>query len=402
LTDQESPSDDPVDRMERAMSLATGLDVRLLESKKKMVSGIYLRNAWYVAAWSDDLSDGQLLARTILKQPVVLYRKSDGSVAALEDRCPHRFAPLHMGKIVRGDRVQCPYHGLEFDGSGACVLNPHGTKNIPSRARVRSYPVIEKHKAIWIWTGERPPDASKVPDFSVLDNIPEMHATKRDGITIRANYELIIDNLLDLSHTSYLHEGILGNQETVESEIGVEQDGDDVVVSRHASSATAPGLFAILMPSNRGRVDKFTRMRWMPPSNLRLVTGICMPKAAPESGTGYHAIHMLTPETDRTTHYFFTAVRFNVLTADDALNAQIRDRISTMRRFAFEEQDAPVIEAQQKIIDASETEVDPVILAIDVGPVRYKQILQKLIRAEQSQSSNEAMPKNDGDDHRRG
>jgi vanillate O-demethylase monooxygenase subunit len=245
--------------------------------------------------------------------------------------------------------------------------------------------VIEKHKAIWIWMGERPPDASKVPDFSVLDNVPEIHATKRDGITIRANYELIIDNLLDLSHTSFLHEGILGNQETVESEISVEQDGDDVVVSRHATNAMAPGLFAILMPSNPGRVDKFTRMRWMPPSNLRLVTGICMPKAIPESGTGYHAIHMLTPETDRTTHYFFTAVRFNVLTPDDALNAQIQDKISTTRRFAFEEQDAPVIEAQQETIDAAETSVDPVILAIDVGPVRYKQVLQKLIRAEQSQ-----------------
>src|SRR5215813_3829160 len=361
----------------------TDLNAELLASKKKMVSGAYLRNAWYVAAWSDDLADGQLLGRTIMKEPVVLYRKADGHVAAILDRCSHRFAPLHMGKVVHGDRIQCPYHGLEFDASGACVHNPHGSRNIPSRARVRSYPVIEKHKAIWIWMGEQPADAAKVPDFSVLDNVPQLHSTKRDRITIRANYELIIDNLLDLSHTSYLHEGILGNQETVESEIAVEQEGDDVVVSRHAQNTTAPGLFAILMPSNAGRVDKFTRMRWMPPSNLRLVTGICLPKAAPESGTGYHAIHMLTPETDRTTHYFFTAVRFNVLTADDALNAQIQEKISTTRRFAFEEQDAPVIEAQQEIIDAAETAVDPVILAIDVGPVRYKKILEKLIRAEE-------------------
>jgi phenylpropionate dioxygenase-like ring-hydroxylating dioxygenase large terminal subunit len=366
------------------MTRAAELDSELLDSKKKMVSGMYLRNAWYVAAWSDDLADGQLLPRTILKQPVVLYRKSDGNVAALEDRCPHRFAPLHMGKIVNGDAVQCPYHGLEFDSSGACVLNPHGTKNIPPRARVRSYPVTEKHKAIWIWMGEREPDLAKVPDFSVLDNVPEMHATKRDRITIRANYELIIDNLLDLSHTSYLHDGILGNSDTVESEIAVEQDGQDVVVGRHAGNAAAPGLFAILMPSTPDKVDKFTRMRWMPPSNLRLVTGICMPGAVPESGTGYHAIHMLTPESDKTTHYFFTAVRFNVLTADEKLNASIQDKISTTRRFAFEEQDAPVIEAQQEIIDAALTPVNPVILAIDVGPVRYKQILQKLIRDEQS------------------
>jgi vanillate O-demethylase monooxygenase subunit len=222
-----------------------------------------------------------------------------------------------------------------------------------------------------------------VPDFSVLDNVPELHATKRDRITIRANYELIVDNLLDLSHTSYLHDGILGNSDTVESDITVELEGDDVIVGRHAGNAAAPGLFAALWPQRPERVDKFTRMRWMPPSTLRLVTGICHPGAAPESGTGYHAIHLLTPETDKTTHYFFTAVRFNVQTADEALNKQIQEKISSTRRFAFEEQDAPVIEAQQQIIERSLTAVDPVLLAIDVGPVRYKQVLQRLIRAEQ-------------------
>jgi len=366
------------------MTRANEADGGLPESKKKMISGTYLRNAWYVAAWSDDLAEGQLIGRTILKEPIVLFRAANGTVAALQDRCPHRFAPLHMGKVVHGDRVQCPYHGLEFGPSGACLLNPHGTKNIPSRARVRSYPVTEKHKAVWIWMGEAPADPAQVPDFGVLDNVPERHTTKRDRITIRANYELIIDNLLDLSHTSYLHEGILGNADTVESEITVEQDGNDVIVARRAVNAAAPGLFAALMPSTPERVDKFTRMRWMPPSNLRLVTGICMPGAKTESGTGYHAIHMLTPETDATTHYFFTAVRFNVLTTDDKLNAQIQEKISTTRRFAFEEQDAPVIEAQQEIIANAPDPVDPVILAIDVGPVRYKQILQKLIHAEQA------------------
>ena len=363
------------------MTRAIGLDTDLVESKKKLMSGAYLRNAWYVAAWSDDLAEGQLLSRTILKEPVVLYRKADGHVAALQDRCPHRFAPLHMGKVVNGDRIQCPYHGLEFDAAGACAHNPHGP-SIPSRLRVRSFPVTEKHKAIWIWMGERAPDPAKVPDFSVLDNVPEAHGTKRDRITIRANYELIIDNLLDLSHTCFLHDGILGNADTVDAEISVEQDGDDIIVGRHAANATAPGLFAILMPSLPDRVDKFTRMRWMAPSTMRLLTGICMPGAVYESGTGYHAIHMLTPESDRTTHYFFTAVRFNVLTADEQLNAQIREKISTTRRFAFEEQDAPVIEAQQRIIDEAETSVDPVILSIDVGPVRYKHVLQKMIESE--------------------
>ena len=349
---------------------------------QELIDGAFVRNAWYVAAWSDDIGDAQVVARSILGEPVVLYRKADGEVAAVEDRCPHRFAPLSMGKVVGGDRIQCPYHGLEFDGSGACVLNPHGTKNIPSRARVKSYAVVEKHKAVWIWMGGAPAEAAKIPDFGVLDNVPELYTTKRDSITIRANYQLIIDNLLDLSHTSYLHEGILGNADTVESEITVEQDGDDVVVGRHATNSAPPGTFAQFWPGHPPRVDKFTSMRWMAPSTLRLVTGICKMGAPTDSGTGYHAIHMLTPQNERSTLYHFTAVRYGIVTTDEALNRELQDKIGKMRRFAFEEQDAPVIEAQQKIIEEAERPLDPIILAIDVGPVRYKRILNKMIEAE--------------------
>jgi vanillate O-demethylase monooxygenase subunit len=319
-----------------------------------------------------------------MDEPVVLYRKADGGIAAVEDRCPHRFAPLSMGKVVAGDRIQCPYHGLEFDGSGACVKNPHGTKNIPPRARVKSYPVLEKHQAVWIWMGEQPADPAKVPDFSVLDDVPDLYTTKRDNIVIQANYQLIIDNLLDLSHTSYLHDGILGNADTVESDISVEQDGDDVVVGRYATNSTPPGMFAPFWPNHPPRVDKFTKMRWMAPSTLRLISGICQMGAQQDSGTGYHAIHMLTPLSERSTHYFFTAVRWGILTEDEKLDRDLQERIAKMRRFAFEEQDAPVIEAQQRIIESAERPLEPLILAIDVGPVRYKRILNKMIDAEQS------------------
>jgi len=350
--------------------------------RQELISGSYVRNAWYVAGWSESVGNGQLVPRTIMDEPIVFYRKADGRVAAIEDRCAHRFAPLHMGKILEGDRIQCPYHGLEYDDTGACVRNPHGAKNIPARARLKSYPVIERHQAIWIWMGGGPADPAKVPNFSVLDDVPELHTTKRDSIMIRANYQLIIDNLLDLSHTSYLHEGILGNQDTVESEITVEQDGDDVVVERRATNSIPPGMFAQFWPDHPPRVDKFTTMRWMAPSTLRLVTGICSMGAPKESGTGYHAIHLLTPETERSTHYFFTAVRFGVMTAAEKLNRDLQEKIATMRRFAFEEQDAPVIEAQQRIIETATRPLHPVVLAIDVGPVRYKRVLAKMLEAE--------------------
>ena len=350
--------------------------------RQELISSSYVRNAWYVAAWSEGVAEGQLVGRTIMGEPIMLYRKADGRVAALDDRCPHRFAPLHMGKVLDGNRIQCAYHGLEFDDTGACVHNPHGSKNIPARARLKSYPVIEKHKAVWVWMGSSPPDAAKVPDFGVLDNVPELHTTKRDSITIRANYQLIIDNLLDLSHTSYLHEGILGNQDTVESEITVEQDGNDVVVHRRATNSVPPGMFAQFWPNHPPRVDKFTTMRWMAPSTLRLVTGICNMGAPAETGTGYHAIHLLTPETERSTHYFFTAVRFGVMTTAENVNRDLQDKIARMRRFAFEEQDAPVIEAQQRMIETATKPLDPIVLAIDVGPVRYKRVLSNMLEAE--------------------
>ena len=134
----------------------------------------------------------------------------------------------------------------------------------------------------------------------------------------------------------------------------------DVIVSRHAHNAKPPGMNALMWPGVPDKVDKFTKMRWMAPSTLRLVTGICLPGAEPETGTGYHAIHLLTPESDRSTHYFFTAVRFNVMTSDDKLNREIQEKIAKMRRFAFEEQDAPVIEAQQDAIDNSSATGGPV------------------------------------------
>jgi vanillate O-demethylase monooxygenase subunit len=124
-------------------------------------------------------------------------------------------------------------------------------------------------------------------------------------------------------------------------------------------------------------------MRWMAPSTLRLLTGICKMGADPETGTGYHAIHLLTPENEHSTHYFFTAIRWGVQTTEDKLNRDLQSKIAEMRRFAFEEQDAPVIEAQQKNIEEAAEPLDPVVLAVDVGCVRYKRVLNKMLQAEQ-------------------
>jgi len=363
-----------------------GREEAIRTSKRKLISKSYLRNTWYVAMWSEELVRGELVARTILNEPLVFFRKEDGSVAALRDRCAHRSAPLSMGKVLPGDRLQCPYHGLEFGAEGHCVHNPHGDGKIVAANRVRSFPVAEKDRLVWIWTGDRQPDATAIPDFSVLDTDDELAITRRDRITVHANYELVTDNLLDLSHTSYLHDGILGNLEMVDAEITVKQDGDTVTVGRASKNSPIPGMFKSLMPGYE-RVDKWNTIRWTAPSNLLLRSGVVAPDGAPESGTGYYGIHLLTPETDSSTHYHFAAVRWNILTLGDELNSEIREKLGVTRRFAFAEQDAPVIEAQQQRIDSANDRVDPILLSIDVGPTRYKRILERLIKEEQGTSA---------------
>lgn len=350
--------------------------------EQQLTDGAFVRNAWYMAAWAHDLEPGKPIGSTFLGEPVVMYRKADGTPVALEDRCPHRFAPLSLGKIVDGDRLQCAYHGIEIDSAGACAFNPHGAKNIPSRARVASYPLVEKHLALWIWMGDKPADPARIPDFSLLDDVPEFCSTKLDGIKIAADYKLIVDNLLDLSHTCYLHAGTLGNADTIDSSVDVEADGNDILVTRLATGASVPGMMSMQWPGHPQRMDVFTRMRWMAPCYMNLLTGVCEGGHPWESGTGIHALHMLTPETVHSTHYFFTAVRFGLRISDPEKNREIQERIGKLRRHAFVAEDAPVIEAQQRAIDTANKPLDPVVLSIDVGTQRWRRALEKLQEAE--------------------
>ena len=132
----------------------------------------FLTNAWYVAAFGDDIGPAKTLGRTLLGENVTLYRTDQGRLAALQTACPHRFAPLHQGQ-VHGSDLACPYHGLRFNPEGQCVHNPHGKGEIPKAARVRSYPVEERDGLVWIWMGEAERcDRTRVPEFPQLLELP--------------------------------------------------------------------------------------------------------------------------------------------------------------------------------------------------------------------------------------
>lgn len=170
---------------------------------------MFPKNCWYCAGWDYELSQGKkaILAKQIADQRIVLYRKPDGCVVALEDRCPHRQAPLSLGR-KEDDSIRCMYHGLRFAPDGHCVEIP-GQDNIPEKACVRPFPVVERDNWIWVWMGDpAKADPSLIP-FYVGYEDPKWKM-RPAHIQVGTNYRLEIANLMDLSHLTWVHAATFG------------------------------------------------------------------------------------------------------------------------------------------------------------------------------------------------
>ena len=298
-------------------------------------------------------------------------------------------APLSLGKAKDGDRIACAYHGLEFDRTGTCVFNPHTDHKIPPAAKVRSYQVTEKYSLVWVWMGAGTGDPGEIPDYSCLDDARPEHISTRNYMTIKADYRLIVDNLLDLSHVPFLHAGVLTG--TVNDDVNVTQDGDTVTIARWSYDVPVPSLTNMMFRNDGKNVDSWLLMHWRPPSYMILDTGVREPGTPKESGTGYFGLHLLTPESEQSTHYHFGAVRFTVPPRPLEEDLKIRETISVGRKYAFEAQDAPVIEAQQ----ARMNEVGNrrlALLEVDAGAVRVQRVLAKLVAEEQTGAAPERTP----------
>ena len=347
-------------------------------------TGRFLRECWYPILWSSDLAEGALVGRVALDEPIVFFRRDDGSPAALADVCSHRFAPLHLGKRCAGDRIRCGYHGLEFDAGGACVRNPYGDGRIPAGSSIRAYPVVERHKILWTWMGERAPQPDLIPDFSIFDDPAPGTLTKFDGITMAANYELIVDNLMDLSHTAFLHDGLLGNDAMTRGTIDVRQEQNTVYVSRYNRNVPAVEVYDLLFRQDGKPVDFWDTMRWDAPGCFLLDTGVHAPGATKAEGTGLYAVHLLTPQSATSTNYLFSAVRQNVHNGQHA-TPEIAAKIGELRRHIFRTQDTLMIEAQQSVLERFPAyTTHAALFSIDAGPARYKRVLRELLDAETS------------------
>jgi phenylpropionate dioxygenase-like ring-hydroxylating dioxygenase large terminal subunit len=339
---------------------------------------MFLRNYWYVSAWSEELA-AEPVARIMLGEPVVLYRKADGAPVALEDRCIHRRAPLSIGKVV-GDAIRCGYHGLTFDPSGACIKIP-GQAAIPPAARVRRYPAVERHSCIWVWMGEpERADPAAIPDFHWLGT-PDWAVCKKHA-HVACHYQLVVDNLLDLSHLAFVHASTVGTDEVADkAKVKTERIGRDRLRVSRWTLDVAPARTYAEFGSYAGNIDRWQISEFQPPSTLVIDNGSATAgSGASEGGRGaqrwgFMVCHGITPETERTTNYFWAAA--HEFGADDS---QIRDEFHRQCLHVVGE-DIAVFEAQQRTIEL-DSGAPTIDIHYDAGPLQARRIVERLLAAE--------------------
>jgi phenylpropionate dioxygenase-like ring-hydroxylating dioxygenase large terminal subunit len=300
---------------------------------------MFLKNSWYVAASSDEVSR-KPMGRVLLGDPVVLYRKEDGTAVALEDRCCHRRAPLHRGEVI-GDALQCGYHGFTFDQTGACIKVP-GMTTPPKNARVKSYRVIERHKWIWIWFGDATPDESLIPDFHQNDH-PQW-ASARGTIALAANYLLYVDNLLDLSHVGFVHRDVIGSDDA-DAELKFERRDSLVQGVRQSPDMATPPLYKKLGMGGTVRQKKV--MTFTPAAHIAIDITTSEIGDGGKIGREVHifVLNSITPERENTCHYFWASAR-----DFDIDSETMTELIHSETERAFM-QDKDMVESQQKVID---------------------------------------------------
>ena len=338
----------------------------------------FVRNVWYLAAWSHEVPVGGMLSRTLLGERWVLFRRSDGPWSMLADRCPHRFVPLSRGRRI-GDTIQCGYHGLTFNGAGECVRNLF-SEQVPGDARVRSLPIVERHRGLWFWPGDPElADVSTIPDFAFLDESGDEFGVLR----MEANYELFADNLMDLSHVELLHVESFGTNGSLFSH-GKQtvKTLDDGSICNHwdITGATPPGWAQPMLPEG-ARIDQWIHMRWHAPACMALSIGIS------KAGSEHRDLvvpamlnpHILTPESHVSTHYFYT----HEPTAEA--------RAMAMR--VFVDEDEPMVRAAHEAMgDEDFWSLRPLILPSDAGAIRARRRLKSLRAAEAGGTSQDTSP----------
>jgi len=333
----------------------------------------YLLNEWYAAAFTDELGSQPLL-RTLLETPVVMYRGESGQAVALHDRCPHRFAPLHQGKVI-GDSLRCPYHGLQFGAGGACVHNPIGEGKIPQAARTTAYPLAERDGIVWLWFGDQPADEARIRRWPEFEDSAGW-ASVQGSMSLQGEYRLVADNLLDLSHAEFLHPNLATPGFNRRTQYSMEQDGDTVIARNWRPNEPISNLFRMAFGDAAPEtVDHRSIVRWQAPSTLHLEIGVTRCGRPNSEGPATIQAHLITPAGPGECHYFWKFARD--FQRDDAAFSQ---RLQATIQSAFETEDKPMIEAQYRYMGGkSQEQLKPVLLPTDSASLRARRVLQQRI-----------------------
>ncbi len=328
---------------------------------------MFLTDYWYAAAIENDVSD-KPFGRIVCNEPIVFFRDRSGVIQALEDRCCHRHAPLSLG-YLDGDQIRCGYHGWRYDGAGKCTDIP-SQDSIPKLAKVQSYPAVERYGWIWVWIGDaEKADPAQLPDLSYLED--DEYRTWHHYIYGQAAHQLYMDNLLDISHTAYLHKQTIGTPEMTKEPLKIRRDGTTVHVNRLNRGAT-PGPAIKRWGNFEGTVDAQSDYSWQPPAVIKLRST----RRDEKFELQYWLTNIVTPETEKTTHFWF-AWASKQLKDDPGYPADSRRAIEHTLG-----EDCEMIEAQQRIMD-----LKPGIQVFpgkaDAPIVEVHRVLGELMAAEQ-------------------
>lgn len=342
---------------------------------------MFIKNAWYIAAWAKEVEQSPL-ARRICNEPIVLFRdKQSGAVGAVEDRCCHRGAPLQLGKVV-DEGLQCGYHGMVFDRDGVCVHIP-GQEKIPAKARIRSFPVVEKDEFIWIWPGDpEKADAALIIDYP-FHNDYEKWPHKHEVYHVKCNYMLLVDNLMDMTHLAYVHVGSIGGDTKSTHEATMETTRTEMGLKyvRWMMGCKPPPTYTKAVPQLGESVDRWQEFEYIAPGNIIQWSGAtnagtgARDKNLREGGFSLRLFHGLTPETDSTCHYFWSTAngyRQDEPEATEQLYAEIAKAFL---------QDKVVVEGQQERLDelADRALVD---IVSDSARIHMRRTVDNLIKEE--------------------
>jgi vanillate O-demethylase monooxygenase subunit len=284
--------------------MSTSARSRLAFNPKSGLPDDFVYDAWYVAAWGEEVTRTPM-RRIFLNEPVVLYRREDGVPVALSDRCVHRAYPLSRGR-VEGDSIVCGYHGFTFDDRGTCMWVP-GQATVPKSARVRAYPVHESGPYVWIWMGDPDrADAATIPDHSTTYD-PQWRIIN-DMRTLKARYGLVIDNLMDLSHETFIHADTIGTDDVAGTPISTEVSGTTVRCFRHMENAPVPPFYR-QSTGITTTIDRWQDIEFAVPALYTLHVRVAEAGAPDERAFFSKVIYALTPETKTSTHDFWVITR---------------------------------------------------------------------------------------------